>query len=182
MVVNSFVAFLLWVIVSTAWAEKDPTDINKQQEDEIINLAYMQMRVSIEELERKIDECKILEEKTTLAPALFESLDLTKQEARTALGYFSALAQRNCEGMGLWAKVTREFAQFKDIEFFYKGRNIIKTENHFEIICCMSATSRFRAKWRYLKLSPKSRENLERIPELQKPFDSYITAKKMGLI
>ncbi len=178
---KGFVACLLWVIVSAVWAEEDPTFINKQQEDEIIDLAYTQMRASIEELERKIDECKALAKETTLDPALFQSLPLTKQEARTALGYFRSRAEEKCQGMDLWAKVAMEFAQFKHIEKFYKGKNIIKTENDFEDICCMSSGSRFETIWRYLKISPEVREKLERIPALKKPFNSIKTAKKMGL-
>ncbi|MCF6324898.1 MAG: hypothetical protein L3J89_11355 [Gammaproteobacteria bacterium] len=182
MAVNSFVACLLWIISFTAWAEEDPMFINKQQEDEIINLAYIQMRESIEELERKIDECRILVKATTLDPALFDEFSLTKQEAITALGYFVSLAQSNCEGKNLWATVAMEFAQFKNLEIFYKGQNIIKTEYDFELICCMISTSHFKTKWRYLQLPPQIRKKLERIPALQKPFNFVITAKKMGLI
>ncbi len=178
---KSFMACLVWVIVTTTWAEEDPTFINKQQEDEIIDLAYTQMMASLEELERKFDECKALAKETTLDPALFQSLPLTKQEARTALGYFRSHAEEKCEGMELWAKVTMEFAQFKYIEKSYKGKNIIKTENDFEVICCMSSGSRFETKWRYLKIAPEIREKLERIPELQKPFNLITTAEKMGL-
>ncbi|HEB92162.1 MAG TPA: hypothetical protein ENI94_01570 [Gammaproteobacteria bacterium] len=172
---------LLWVIASVAWAKEDPTFINEQQEDEIINLAYTQMRASIEALERKIDECKALAKDTTLDPALFQSLPLTKQEARTALGYFRSRAQEKCEDMGLWAKVAIEFAQFKHIEKSYKGKNIIETEDYLEIICCMSSDSRFETIWRYLKIAPEIREKLERIPELQKPFNFITTAEEMGL-
>ncbi|MCF6363110.1 MAG: hypothetical protein L3J88_07160 [Gammaproteobacteria bacterium] len=178
---KNFIVFLLWVAVSAAWAEEDPTFINKQQEDEIINLAYTQMRASIEALERKIDECKALAKDTTLDPALFQSVPLTKQEARTALSYFRSRAQEKCEDMGLWAKIAMEFAQFKHIEKFYKGKNIIETENDFEIICCMSSGSRFETIWRYLKIAPETREKLERIPALQEPFNMVEAAQKMGL-
>ncbi|VAW86391.1 hypothetical protein MNBD_GAMMA18-512 [hydrothermal vent metagenome] len=43
----------------------------------------------------------------------------------------------------------------------------------------MSSVRRFEAKWRYLKNAPEIREKLERIPALQKPFNSIKTAKKM---
>ncbi|MCF6364128.1 MAG: hypothetical protein L3J88_12470 [Gammaproteobacteria bacterium] len=181
-VVNKgFLVFLFWGFASIASAEKDATSINEPQEDEIINFAYTQMKASVEELERKIDECDILTKNNTLSPALFQSLSLTKQEARIALGYFSSRAQEKCEDMGLWAKVTMEFAQFKYVEKYYKGKNIIKTENHFETICCVGSTNRLKMKWKYLRISPEIREKLERMPELKKPFSFIQTAKIMRL-
>ncbi len=178
---KGFIVCLFWSIVTVAWAKEDPTFINEQQEDEIINLAYTQMRTSTETLERRIGECKKLANDTILDPALLQSLPLTKQEARTVLGYFRSRAEEKCEGMWLWAKVTMEFAQFKYIEKFYKGRNTIETENDLEILCCMSSRSRFETIWRYLKIAPEIRERLERIPELQKPFNFIATAERMGL-
>ncbi len=178
---KGIVVGLLWVIASAAWAKEDPTFINEQQEDEIINLAYTKMRASIGMLERKIDECKALAKDTTLDPALFQSLPLTKQEARTALGYFRSYAEDKCEGKELWAKIAMEFAQFKHIEKLYKGENIIETESYLEMICCMSARSHFETIWRYLKIAPEIREELERMPELQEPFNAIATARKMGL-
>ncbi len=179
---KSFFVCLFWFIASVAWSVEDPTLINKQQEDEIIDLAYVKMRASIEALERKIDECEALEKGTVLDPTLFRSLPLTKQEIRTVLSHFRSLAQERCEDMRLWAKAAMEFAQFKYIEKFYKGRNIIETENDFEVICCMSSVRRFETKWRYLKIAPGIRAKLERIPSLQKPFNMIETAKIMGLL
>ncbi|MCF6211894.1 MAG: hypothetical protein L3J88_10720 [Gammaproteobacteria bacterium] len=178
---KGFIVCLFWAIVTTTWAKEDSTFISKQQEDEIINLAYTQMMTSLEELERKIDECDNLGKYNILSPTLFQSLPLTKQEARTALGYFSLRAQDECEGLGLWAKVAVEYSQFKYIEKFYKGKNIIETEGYLEIICCMISRTRFYTKWKYLKISPEIRKKLERIPALQKPFNSTTTAEKMGL-
>jgi len=39
------------------------------------------------------------------------------------LGYFSSRAQEKCEDMGLWAKVTMEFAQFKYVENITKEKH-----------------------------------------------------------
>jgi len=181
LVKQGFIVCLLWAVATVASAAEDPTFINQQQEDEIIHLAYTQMRASLEELERKIDECGEIEKNNALAPTLFQSLPLTKQEAGTALGYFSLYARDECEDLGLWAKVVMEFAQFKDIEKLYKGKNIIETEGHLEIMCCMSSRSRLETIWRYLKIAPETRAKLERIPALQEPFNPVATAKKMGL-
>jgi len=91
----------VWAIAMVASAEEAPTFINKHQEDEIIHLVYTQMIASLEELEIKIGKCEILEKNNTLAPALFQSLPLTKQEARTALGYFSLYAYECESGNGV---------------------------------------------------------------------------------
>jgi len=178
---QGFIVCLLWAIATAASAEEDPTFINEQQEDEMVHLAYTQMRASLEKLERKNDQCKALAKETTLDPALFQSLSLTKQEAKITFSYLSLRAEEKCEDIGLWAKVAMEFAQFKHIEKFYKDKNFIKTENDFEVICCMGSVSRIKTKWRYLKIAPETREKLENIPALQKPFNSITTAKKMGL-
>ncbi|MCF6210562.1 MAG: hypothetical protein L3J88_03450 [Gammaproteobacteria bacterium] len=179
---KGLMACLLWIVAATAWAGEDPEFINKQQQDEIINLAYTQMRASVEELEKKIDACELLIRNNTLSPVLFQTLSLTKQEARVTLKYFYSLAQHKCEGLELWAKVAIEFARFKYIERLYKGENIIKTENNFEIICCAGSRSRYEEQWQYLKIAPEVREQLERIPELMQPFDLVKTAEKMGLL
>lgn len=179
---KGLIVYSLWIAVSVVWAGEDLTFADKQQEDEIINFAYTQMRTSIEELEKKIDACETLIRNNTLTPTLFQALPLTKQEARTTLKYFYSLAQHKCEGLDLWAKVTMEFAQFKHIERLYKGKNIIKTENNFEIICCSGSRSRYEEKWRYLKIGPETRKKLQRIPELMQPFDLVKTAEIMGLL
>ena len=179
---TALIVCFLWIVASTVWADKPSTVINEQQENEIINLAYTQMRASVEELEKKIDNCEALIRKKTLTPTLFQALPLTKEEAKTTLKYFYSLAQHQCEGMELWAKTAMEFAQFKYIEKLYKGKNIIKTENNFEIICCAGSRSRFEEKWNYLKILPEIRQKLERIPELKQPFNLVRTAEKMGLL
>jgi len=176
-----FIVFFLWVFVSAAAAEESAMLINPQQEDEIINLAYTQMQGSFEALENKIEQCRILAKNNTLPPTLFKSLPLTEQEMRVILGHFKSLTQEKCEDMGLWAKLAMEFAQFKHIEKYYKGKNTIETAVNFETICCISSEGRFEEKWNYLKIAPEIREKLERIPELQQPFDFIKTAEIMGL-
>lgn len=178
---RGFIIFLFWGFVSAASAEEASMFINEQQEDEIIDIAYVKMKELVEKLEKKIDECDILTKNNTLSPELLQSLPLSRQEARIALGYLSSRAQEKCEGMELWAKVAMEFAQFKYVEKYYKGKNVIKTENYFETICCIGSPDRLKMKWKYLKISPEIREKLERQPELQKPFNFIQTAKVMGI-
>lgn len=179
--IKKVVICFLWAFSSTLLAGEDPKFIDKQQEDEIINLAYMQMRTSIGELEKKINECRLLEKNTTLNPSLLQPLSLTKQETRTVLKYFYSLSQDKCEGLE-WEKASIEFAKFKYIEKFYKGKNIIETKNNFDVLCCMGLSGRLEAKWQYLKIPPETREKLQRIPELMQPFDPVKTAEIMGLL
>ncbi|HEB92177.1 MAG TPA: hypothetical protein ENI94_01650 [Gammaproteobacteria bacterium] len=177
-----FIACLLWVFMSASFAEEGATLLSDEQEDEIINLAYSQLKASIEELEKNIDQCEILARKNVLDAALFQSLLLTDQEKRIAISYLSYMAQSECEDTRLWANIHLEYAQFKDIEKYYKGKNIIKTDIDLEIICCMISRRYFESKWKYLKIAPDVRKKLERMPELQKPFDVIQTVKTMGLL
>ncbi len=118
-----------------------------------------------------------------LSPALFQSLPLTKQEIReVVLPRFHFLSLTKCEGEGLWAKAAIEFAQFKYIEKYYKGKNVIDTGYYsFELICCMGSHYNIEVELKYRKLPSEIKEKLEHIPDLQKPFDLVKTAKNMGL-
>jgi len=70
-VVNKgFLSIFIWGFASIASAEKDATPINEPQEDEIIDFAYTQMKASVEELERKIDECVYLNKKQHSFPCI----------------------------------------------------------------------------------------------------------------
>ena len=171
-----------WGFVSIALAEEGATLLSDKQEDEIINLVYSQLRGSIEQLEKNIERCEMLERSNVLDPTLFQSLSLTEQEKRIILGYFGYLAQSKCEDTRLWANIPLELAQLKDMEKYYKGKNIIKTEQYLDIICCMISRRYFESKWKYLKIAPEVRKKLERMPELQEPFDVIQTTKIMGLL
>ena len=171
----------LWGFSSVSFAEEGSTLLSDEQEDEIINLVYTQLKTSIEALNKSAERCGILARKNVLDPKLFQSLVLSDQEKRTALSYFSGIAQNECEDTRLLANISLEYAQLKDIEKYYKGKNIIKTDVDLEIICCMISRRYFESKWKYLKISPDVRKKLERMPELQKPFDVIASAKRMGL-
>ena len=179
---KGILSFFLWSLASVALAGEGATLLSDKQEDEIINLVYSQLRASIKQLETNIDRCEILARKNVLEPKLFQSLPLTEQEKRIVLGYFGYLAQSECEDTRLWANIPLELAQLKDMEKYYKGENIIKTEQYLDIICCMISRRYFELKWEYLKIAPEVRKKLERMPELQKPFDVVQTTKIMGLL
>ena len=179
---KGIMACFLWGFASMALAEEGATLLSDKQEDEIINLVYSQLRASIEQLETNIDRCEILARKNVLKPKLFQSLPLTEQEKRIALSYLSYVAQSECEDTRLWANIPLELAQLKDMEKYYKGENIIKTEQYLDIICCMISRRYFELKWEYLKIAPEVRKKLERMPELQEPFDVVQTTKIMGLL
>lgn len=173
----------LWIFVSFAWAKEDSALLSEKQENEIIDFAYVTMMKTIERLDKKINECRILRKKNVLSPELFQLLPLTKQEIRqVVLPRFHFLSLTKCEGEELWAKASMEFAQFKYIEKYYKGKNTINTGDYsFELICCMGSHYNLEIELKYRKLPSKIIEKLEQIPELQKPFNFTTTAEKMGL-
>ncbi len=174
-----------WGFVSIALAEEGATLLSDKQEDEIINLVYSQLRGSIEQLEKNIERCEMLERSNVLDPTLFQSLSLTEQEKRIALSYFGFMAQSKCEDTELLANIYLEFAQFKDMEKYYKGKNIInviETDKYLDLICCMILRRHAESKWKYLKIAPEIRKKLERMPELQEPFDVIKSAKIMKLL
>lgn len=180
---KSVMVCFFWVVASVIWAEESSVLLSEKQEDEVIGLAYATMMETIKKLDKKINECKELRRENILSPALFQSLPLTKQEIRAVvLPRFHFLSLAKCEGEGLWAKASMEFAQFKYIEKYYKGKNVIDTGYYsFELLCCMGSHYNVEVELKYRQLSSEMREKLERISELQKPFDFIKTIKKMGL-
>lgn len=174
------VACFFWACVSVTWAEGSAL-LSEKQENQIIDFAYTTMRATVEELEEKMDECEKSRKESFLDPTLFQSLSLTKQDLKKILLRFHFVAMAKCEGEALWAKAAVKFAQFKYIEKYYKGKNIIETENNFETICCTGSQSRLEIELNYRKISPEIRAKLERIPELQKPFNLFDITDKMGL-
>ncbi|HEB92558.1 MAG TPA: hypothetical protein ENI94_03645 [Gammaproteobacteria bacterium] len=182
---RGILACFFWGFVTVASAEEGATFLSDPQEDEIIDLVYSQLRASIEELEKNIEKCEILERNNVLDPTLLQRLPLTDQEKRTSLGYFLYIAQNECYGAELFAKIHLEFAQLKYMEKYYKGKNIKnieKTEQYLDSICCMVSRRHFESKWKYLKIAPEIRKELERMPELQKPFDVIKSVRGMGLL
>ncbi|MCF6211456.1 MAG: hypothetical protein L3K24_12490 [Gammaproteobacteria bacterium] len=181
---KSFIVCFLLAFVSVVWAKEGFALPSEKQEDQIIDLAYVTMMETIERLDKKIDECRVLRRENILSSTLLQSLPLNKQEIReVVLPRFHFLSLTKCEGEDLWAKASIEFAQFKYIEKYYKGKNVIDTGYYsFELICCMGSHYNVEVELKYRKLPLETREKLERIPALQKPFNFITSAEKMGLL
>ncbi len=175
-----FIMCSLCIFALAALAESTAS-LSEKQKDQIVLLAYEKMIVSTDELERKIGGCEKIEKMNIFDPRPLRSLSLTDQEVKTILIRFHWQAQEECHGKNTWAEAITDSLQFKYVEKHYKGENVLKTRYNLDILCCDMSPKRYQAEWEYLEIDPEIRKKLEKISELQKPFNLSDAADKMGL-
>ncbi len=157
------------------------TASDKEQEDKIVQLALAKANATIADLNRKVGECKKAGEKNILAPELLRPLPLTDKEIITVVSYFLSRAEDKCYGEELRAKATIEFLQFEYIEKYYKKENTTEPDLKLDTLCCVAIPAFLEREQEYLKIDPKVRARLEKLPELQQPFNFFRTIDKLGL-
>lgn len=104
-----FPALITVMMMKNSWAEKKPLlDIESQ----IMDFSSQKMKSSINQLNQKIGACSKLAQKTRLSPTMTQFNFLTAKDLKVALLYFAFYSESKCQGAGIWAKATQDFAQF----------------------------------------------------------------------
>lgn len=170
---------LLGFVISSAFAEKESLgrESLSSLESQMIDFSDQKMRKTINQLHQKIDICfeKIKNTKLDLTVInVLESMSLTPEELRTVLLYFNFYAQNKCEGLDTWAKASQDFAQFKYLEKKFTGKNTETIINNhiytLNQLCCHNEIY-IEMELKYLNLPLSTRIELEKIIELQNPFN-----------
>lgn len=183
MIYKSIVAgFVCLLAVPSAAGEAIASDTTQEdKENRIVQLALAKVNATIADLNSKVGECEKAGKENILAPELLQSLPLTDKEIITIVSYFLSRAENKCYGEELRAKATIEFLQFKYIEKYYKKENTIKPDLKLDTLCCIATPAFLEREQEYLKIDPKVRAKLEKLPELQQPFNFFRTIDKLGL-
>lgn len=183
MIYKSVVAGFVCLLTLSSEAEEISASNTKQEDKEhkVVQLALTKVNTTIADLNRKVGECKKAGEKNILAPELLRPLPLTDKEIITVVSYFLSRAEDKCYGEELRAKATIEFLQFKYIEKYYKKKNTIEPDLKLDTLCCVTTPAFLQREQEYLKIDPKVRARLEKLPELQQPFNFFRTIDQLGL-
>lgn len=172
--ISLFLPVLLIIMMGSAWAEKKPLS---DLESQIIDLSYQKMKKSIHQLNKKIGVCSTQAKKMRLNPATIRLPSLTPKELKITLLYFAFYAEHKCQGAENWARATQSFTQFKYIEKKLTGKNTDTIINNhiytLNQLCCENEIYYLEARQKYLNLPLSTRTELEKILELQKPFDVF---------
>ncbi len=179
LIVASFACLLT---LSSAAGETTASDTKQgDKERQIVQLSLAKVNATIADLNRKVGECKKTSEKNILAPELLRPLPLTDKEIITVVSYFLSRAEDKCYGKKLRAKATMEFLQLKYIEKYYRMENTTEPDLKLDTLCCVATPAFLEREQEYLKIDPKVRARLEKLPELQQPFNFFRTIDKLGL-
>jgi tetratricopeptide (TPR) repeat protein len=143
------------------------------KELQVLELARQKYEQAKANQEKKIIECQKKAKSTVLSPSLFEALDLTHQELKSALFVLSHRAREACEGSSMGdvivaAGVYRTTAQHYE-------REAASASYYTEDMLLGYYWRILEFEARYLTINPEKRKILESIPQFQEPFDLFRT-------
>jgi len=152
--------------------------MKKKKENEIISFALKDFLDKKEKTENIIKVCREKEKNTVLTPSLFQKISISSRELEIALFFLSRKARDTCEGDHL-------------ARFFVAASRYRQTAKHFEKEAPeaqpYTGDMLFGSSWRdlgikldYESINIKSRQALEKIPAMNKPFDLHKTLEALG--
>jgi len=137
-------------------------------------LSLQKFKIAKENLERKIEECE--KKKITVPPSAFKSLNINREELKTALFVLSNKAEDSCE-KGLRGKFVIATSIYRTTAKHYK-KPATSAFSYSEDLLFGHYWGKLEFEARYLEISDEQRKKLERIPELKKPFHLIKTLSK----
>lgn len=147
---------------------------------EAVQLARERMQETFVKLEEKIRACDDgLRTTTVVSPQVIPKLPLSEREWGTALAHLSNQATARCEG-DAWGEALLAYTRFRDFEKRTTGGNAIDTSPYnLEMLCCIGELGKLETELEYRKIAPEIRQQLETIPELNRPFNPIKTFEAM---
>ena len=174
---NTLLVSLLAVLLSACWVNNEITNADK----ELIEFAYAKMTATIEQLNKKIEDCSKIQKKALSDQSIeiIKSINLTDEELKNAIFYFFINADQKCQTKELWIKVAAQTAEIEKLEEHFNNEFIVLNESDLFNICCSVPLAFLSAEMNYLKINESKRVELEQIAELQKPFNDKETLIKL---
>lgn len=147
---------------------------------EAVQLARARMQETFVRLEKKIRVCDDdLRATTVVSPQVIPKLPLSEREWGTALAHLSNQATARCEG-DVWGEALLAYTRFRDFEKQTTGGNTVDTSPYnLEMLCCIGEFGKLEIELEYRKIAPEIRQQLESIPELNRPFNPIKTFETM---